>query len=87
MTAFTKPVTGRPETSDCTCEHPSEYNDGGSYDRHEITCALAPNISDWLWYAHDGELENGGVYVHPENKDCIYLLVNGYLVRVPHSTE
>jgi hypothetical protein len=35
-----------------------------------------------LFYPHDGELEKGGVYVHPTDKSHIYLLVNGRLNKV-----
>jgi hypothetical protein len=73
----------------CTCEIPSDYNDPDrpEYDRHEPDCALAPDLTGWLWYEHDGELERGGVYVHPTDRRCIYLLVNRYLCRVPLNVE
>ena len=42
----------------CTCEDPSEFNGEGdpAYDRHERWCDLAPDLSGWLWFPHDGEL-------------------------------
>lgn len=68
----------------CTCESISEYNsEDPIYDRHEPECALSPNLDGWLWYPHDGELENGGVYVNPADTSWIYLLVKGYLCPVP----
>jgi hypothetical protein len=70
----------------CTCDGPSEYNypNNVAYHRHGFECALAPNLNDgWLFYQHDGELEEGGVWVHPADKSCIYLEVNGYLCRTP----
>jgi hypothetical protein len=77
---LTTPTTGR-----CTCEVPSEHNDPDrpGYDRHEVDCALASDLTDWLWYEHDGEFEGGGVYVHPTDRSCIYLLIDNYLCRVP----
>jgi hypothetical protein len=69
----------------CTCEAPSEFNrrENPSYDRHEPECALAPDVKGWLWYPHDGELDRGGVYVHPGRRTHIYLLAGGYLSRAP----
>jgi hypothetical protein len=43
---------------------------------------LAPDLKGWLFYPHDGELQNGGVYVHHDDKSHIYLLVKGMLIRV-----
>jgi hypothetical protein len=75
--------------SRCTCEAPSEYNERGNpaYDRHEINCKLAPDVEGWLWYPHDGELEEGGVLVNPIDRTCVYLLVRGYLCRAPLSAD
>jgi hypothetical protein len=66
----------------CTCVRPSEYDD-----RHELGCALTTDLETWLFYDHDGELENGGVYVHPTDRSLIYLLVKGYLIPVPLSED
>jgi hypothetical protein len=64
----------------CTCEDLSEYNEGDPrHDRHLFNCALVPDMDGWLWYPHDGELENGGVFVNPADPSRIYLLVKGYL--------
>jgi len=73
----------------CTCNAPSEYNneDNVSIHRHEEECALAPNLEGWLWYPHDGEIENGGVWVNPSDTSVIYLEVRGYLCRTPHGTK
>ena len=69
----------------CTCGCPHYYNDpdNPAYDRHEFECNLAPDLEDWLFYEHDGELEEGGVWVHPTDRRCIYLEVKGYLCRTP----
>jgi hypothetical protein len=40
-------------------------------------------LHEWLWYPHDGELVNGGVFVHPTNKTKIFLLVDGWLAEAP----
>jgi len=44
----------------CTCDCPSEYNheDNVSMHRHELRCDLAPDVDEWDWYPHDGELDN-----------------------------
>jgi hypothetical protein len=42
----------------------------------------AGRLKGWLFYPHDGELENGGVYVHPTDKSHIWLLVKNRLIRV-----
>ena len=76
-------ITSRPQDAAeiefdhlCTCVG-SEYRD----DRHTLECLCAPEIPNhWLWYPHDGELENGGVYVDPADRSKIYLFVKGYLV-------
>ncbi len=39
-------------------------------------------LEGWLFYPHHGELEDGGVYVHPTDKSHIYLLVKDRLIRV-----
>jgi hypothetical protein len=80
---------GETTTRQCTCEVPSDYNSLSSpdYDRHERGCDLAPNLDDWQFYKHDGELENGGVWVNPSDLDCIYLEVRGYLCRVPRKVR
>jgi hypothetical protein len=49
--------------------------------RHFIDCPLAPDVTGWLFYPHDGELENGGIYVNPDDQSCILLLVKGCPVR------
>ena len=69
----------------CTCDYPSEYNSetDPDHDRHELGCDLAPDVTGWNWYPHDGELEGGGVFVNPADDSCIYLLVKGYLCKVP----
>jgi hypothetical protein len=69
----------------CTCVLPSVYNDPDrpGYGRHEFECACAPNLEGWLFYPHDGELEGGGIYVHPADRSCVYLLIDDYLCRVP----
>jgi hypothetical protein len=69
----------------CTCEFPSDHNDpeNPAYDRHEPDCDLSPDLTGWLFYEHDGELENGGVWVHPTDKRRIFLEVDGYLCAVP----
>jgi hypothetical protein len=71
----------------CTCDTPSEFNrqDVLGYDRHQPKCDLAPNVATWFWYPHDGELEEGGVYVNPADFSCVYLLVGGYLCRAPRA--
>jgi hypothetical protein len=61
--------------ADCDCD-PDEFGDG----RHTPDCPFAPDITGWLFYPHDGELENGGVYVNPDDAGCIYPLVRGHLV-------
>jgi len=77
-------------TQRCTCRRVSEFNKNQGrtaafvpYERHELECALSPDLDDWLFYPHDGELENGGVFVHPDENSHIYLKVRRYLCRVP----
>jgi hypothetical protein len=62
----------------CTCDALSGFDD-----QHTPECALMPDLRSWLFYPHDGELEDGGVYVHPTDKSCVYLLVKGVLCRAP----
>ena len=73
----------------CTCENKSDYNHKENTDmhRHEKGCALAPDLTGWLRYPHDGGLENGGVYVNPADTSVIYLLEGGYLRRTPREVE
>ena len=65
-------------TKQCTCEG-SEYDAGDKWDRHTPECALSPDTTGWLWYPHDGEIEDGGVWVNPEDRSKIYLEVKGYV--------
>jgi hypothetical protein len=65
-------------TPACTCDGPAEFGDG----RHEPDCLRAPDLAGWLFYPHDGELEDGGVYVHPTDQARIYLLASGMLIPV-----
>ena len=73
----------------CTCEAPSEYNEPKDpRNRHEVGCAKSPDVSNWLFYPYDGELDSdglyeGGVYVNPSDPGLIYLMVKGYLCRAP----
>jgi hypothetical protein len=39
-------------------------------------------VEGFLYYPHDGELEDGGVYVNPRDKSYIDLLVKGRYTRV-----
>jgi hypothetical protein len=39
----------------CNCDGPLRYSDN----RHASDCPLAPDLKGWLFYPHDGELENG----------------------------
>jgi hypothetical protein len=73
----------------CTCKKKSDYNHKENTDmhRHEEGCALAPDLTGWLRYPHDGGLENGGVYVNPSDTSVIYRLVDGYLCRNPRGVE
>jgi len=73
----------------CTCENKSDYNHKENTDmhRHEEGCALAPDLTGWLRYPHDGGLENGGVYVNPADTSVIYLMEGGYLRRTPRGVE
>ena len=48
---------------------------------------MAPDLTGWLRYPHDGGLENGGVYVNPADASVIYLLEDGYLWRTPREVE
>ena len=68
-----------------TCDCPSEYNHEDNFimHRHELTCNLAPLVAEWNSFPHDGELEDGGVFVNPADDSCIYLLVKVYLCKVP----
>ena len=67
----------------------SGYNHKENTDmhRHEEGCALAPDLTGWLRYPHDGGIENGCVYVNPADTSVIYLLVDGYLCRTPRGVE
>jgi hypothetical protein len=79
-----------PRVAGCSCQCPSEYNvpeNPRADDRHEVYCALTPDLDNWLFYAHDGELEQGGVFVHPTDKSRIFLLVKGYVFPVSLSDE
>jgi hypothetical protein len=61
----------------CTCEEVSQYNSPrDKWNRHLPECACSPEITDdWLWYPHDGELEDGGVWIDPGDPTKIYLEV------------
>jgi hypothetical protein len=52
-------------------------------ERLEKKVRAAGLLHEWLWYPHDGELVNGGVFVHPTNKSKIFLLVDGGLAEAP----
>jgi hypothetical protein len=69
----------------CSCAHPSEYNrqENPEYDRHEPGCDLAPDLAGMLWYPHGGEIENGGVYVDPDDSSYVLLQTRQYLCRAP----
>ena len=64
----------------CTCGG-SEYDDDprDKWSRHLPECPVSPDTTDWLWYPHSGEIEDGGVLVNPEDRSKIYLMVKGYL--------
>jgi hypothetical protein len=72
----------------CTCDAPSEYNSPRSkWNRHLPECAKSPDLEGFLWYAHSGEIEGGGVFVNPNDRSIIYLLVKGYLCPVSREDE
>ena len=73
----------------CTCENKSDHNHKENTDthRHKEGCALAPDLTGWLRYPHDGGSKNGGVYVNPADTSVIYLLEDGYLCRTPRGVE
>jgi hypothetical protein len=47
----------------CTCEEPSEFDD-----HHEIDCYVTPDLLGWFCYPHDGEIENGAIWVNPKDR-------------------
>ena len=60
----------------CTCVGPKAFDD-----HHEIACDLIPDLGACLWYPHDGEIEDGGVWVDPDDLSAIVLKVkNSYIV-------
>ena len=60
-----------------------QYAARDEFDRPSLASGLKDELVDttWLFYPHDGELENGGVFVHPTEKSHIYLLVDDHLAE------
>jgi hypothetical protein len=54
------------DTPHCDCPYEYNHEDNFSMHRHELRCDLAPDVDEWNWYPHDGELEDGGVGI-PEH--------------------
>jgi hypothetical protein len=60
----------------CTCATAAWDNRGtpAEYQGHEETCALAPDLTGWLYYPErDGF--GGGAYVNPKDSSFIYIRV------------
>jgi hypothetical protein len=66
----------------CTCIGPLEFDD-----HHEIACDLIPDLSECFWYPHDGEIENGGVWVDPKDLSAIVLKVKHSYIVVKRESD
>jgi len=67
------------DTPHCDCPYEYNHEDNFSMHRHELRCDLAPDVDEWNWYPHDGELEDGGVGI-PEHFRASLTWPNG---RIP----